>query len=359
MRKKVAILEIGGSHDECILSQMIGLKNAGSEIVFCGSREMLEKNSAFSRYIDEFREVILPGSMVGDFLAMVRLNKWFVRSKIDIVIANTAQGGHIRNLCLTAPQQVKFFGIIHTIKLLDNSFTQSLISKRIKNYFVLNDTLKQYATIKEGIIVRSFYPLSYPHFYEQVDKPSGEFWVAVIGGVEYRRKDLDGFVRMADSVPDYVHFYFLGKSNRNSGEVKRFLEQLEDRDLRDRVHLFDDFLSEEVFDAYLKQTEAIFPLVHPDTPSAEEYFTRQISGAVNVAFSYKIPLMIHEHYRDWEDFRHGTVLYTFENFREQFLRLMENHTELKNQLKSNLKFSSEFQNQQFAEVVLEAFQTLK
>src|SRR5690606_31802813 len=112
-------------------------------------------------YSDEFHEVVLPQSMFGDFFAMVHLNKWLVKNKIDCVVANTAQGGHIRNLCLTASSHVKFFGIIHTIKLLKGSFTQVLISKKIKNYFVLNDTLKKYAGGQEGLTIHSFYPLSY------------------------------------------------------------------------------------------------------------------------------------------------------------------------------------------------------
>jgi hypothetical protein len=208
MQKRVAILEIGGSHDECILSQLIGLKQAGAWIVFCGTKEMFEKNSHFQSYSDEFHEVVLPKSMMGDFFEMVRLNKWFAKHKIDSVIANTAQGGHIRNLCLTASSNVKFFGIIHTIKLLNGSFTQKLISKKIKNYFVLNDTLKNYTGKHIGIDIHSFYPLNYPSFSETVNKPEGEFWVSIIGGVEYRRKDLNGFVEMAKKTKEHIHFYF-------------------------------------------------------------------------------------------------------------------------------------------------------
>lgn len=352
MQKRIAILEIGGSHDECILSQLIGLKESGAWIVFCGTKEMFEKNSRFQYYSDEFHEVVLPKSMFGDFFSMVRLNKWFVKNKIDCVIANTAQGGHIRNLCLTASSNVKFFGIIHTIKLLKGSFTQRLISKKIKDYFVLNDTLKRYAGEKNGINIHSFYPLSYPNFYTKIDKPEGECWISVIGGVEYRRKDLNGFVEMVKTTEEHVHFYFLGKSNRGSDEVKQFEKHLKESNLSHRVHLFNDFMNEDDFDAYLKQTDGILPLVHPNTPSAGEYFSRQISGAINVAFSYKIPMMIHERYQDWEDFGKGVIFYNSETFEERFQQFQENIPDLKEQLKSNSKLSPDFQNQRFAEIVL-------
>lgn len=353
MQKRVAILEVGGSHDECILSQLIGLKKVGAWVVFCGSREMFFKNSTFDQYVDEFYEVILPHSMFGDFFAMVRLNKWFAGNNIDIVIANTAQGGHVRNLCLTSSSKVKFFGIIHTIKMLEKSFTQSLISKKIKDYFVLNDTLRKYAVKNPGVQLHTFYPLSYPSFDAVVEKPPGEFWISIIGGVEFRRKDLHGFVEMAASTPGHVRFFFLGKSNPSSEEVKQFEQQLEVYKLTHRVRLFNDFVGEEEFDAHLKQTDAVFPLVHPGTPSADEYFSRQISGAVNVAFSYKIPMMVHEKYRDWEDFNGGVVCYNLDDFREKFELFLENYPGLKEQLESNPKFSSAFQNQRFAEIVLD------
>lgn len=353
MQKRVAILEIGGSHDECILSQLIGLKAANCWIVFCGTREMLKKNSQFEYYIDAFHEVKLPRSTFGDFFEMVRLNKWFSANAIDIVIANTAQGGHIRNLCLTARPKVKFFGIIHTIKMLNGSVTQSLISRKINQYFVLNDTLKKRVKEKPGIQIHSFYPLSYPHFDQRQEKGPGEFRVAIIGGVENRRKDLDGFLAMAQTTPKHVQFYFLGKSNPGSDEVKVFEQRLEELQLTDRVQLFHEFVSEESFDACLQQTDAIFPLVHPGTPSADEYFSRQISGAINIAFSYKIPMMIHEHYQDWEDFQSGVAFYNLTNFPGQFSTFLSDHQELKQQLVSNPKFSSEIQNQQFARVVLQ------
>lgn len=352
MQKKVAILEIGGSHDECILSQLIGLKSAGAWIVFCGTKEMFEKNSQFSSYFDAFHEVVLPRSTFGDFFAMVQLNRWFKKHKIDVVIANTAQGGHVRNLCLTASSSIKFVGLIHTIKMLNGSFTQSLISRKIKTYFVLNDTLKRYVGRKPGLEIHSFYPLNYPAFNLSIEKPKDQFWVAIIGGVENRRKDLNGFLEMAKQTSEQVHFYFLGKSNMESDEVNAFLNSLRKLELEHRVHLFDAFVSEAEMDAHLQKTDAVFPLVHPNTPSADEYFTRQISGAINVSFSYKIPMMIHEAYEDWEDFQTGVVFYKMENFYSQWEVFQANHSELKRQLMENPKFSSEIQNQRFAEIVL-------
>src|SRR5690606_8900522 len=142
MSKKVAIIEIGGSHDECILSQVIALKNAGTHVTFCSTIDLWKRNPKFQSLFDDFYAVNFPKTAFGDFQEIVKLNRWFSKNGISSVICNTAQGGHIRNLCLTSSRKVQFFGIIHTIKMLQGSFTQRLISRKIKTYFVLNDTLK-------------------------------------------------------------------------------------------------------------------------------------------------------------------------------------------------------------------------
>jgi len=352
MKKRVAILEIGGSHDECILSQLIGLKHAGATIYFCSTKAMIDRNPHFHNYVDHFYEVKLPQKAIGDFLVMKNLNKWFVKNKIEVVVCNTAQGGHIRNLTLTSPKRIKFFGIIHTIKMLDGRFTQKLISLKIKDYFILNDTLIERSMKSKGIQLHSFYPLDFPHFNFQTEKPETDFWIAIIGGVENRRKDLTGLIDIIRNTPNNVKFHLLGKSDKAHPEVLAFLNQLKQYQLEDRVVWFDRFLSQEEFDGYLQNADAILPLVHPNTPSADEYFNRQISGAINVAFAYKVPMMIHEAYANWEDFRSGVVFYNATNFDEQWKSFQQNIKKLKSELESNPKFNSTIQNQQFAKIVL-------
>ncbi|MCO5258523.1 MAG: hypothetical protein M9916_00065 [Crocinitomicaceae bacterium] len=351
-QKRVAIVEIGGSHDECILSQLNGLKEANAWIALCATKDILSKNSLFETAIDCFHEIEFPHTMLGDFFTMRNLNKWFKEQNITTIIANTAQGGHIRNLCVTSSKKTQFFGIIHTIKMLNGSFTQSIISRKIKNYFVLNDTLKKRVNPQKGSRVYSFYPLSYPRFNKSISKNNNEIWIGIIGGVESRRKDLNGFIKMAAQTPETVRFLFLGKSNPVSDEVKTFKALVEEHQLTNRIQLFEHFLNEVEFDAYLSQLDGIFPLVHPNTASAEEYFTRQISGAINIAFSYKIPMMIHEAYQDWEDFNQGVVFYNLTNFETQFQSFCSHLGQLKEDLKKVEKFSEEFQNSTFAKIVL-------
>jgi len=352
VKKKVAIVEIGGSHDECILTQVIALKRADCYTVFCGTSKMYHANGEFQNYFDEFHEMVLPKTMIGDFLCMRNLNRWLKNQMVTKVILNTAQGGHMRNLCFTSYKDMEFYGILHTIKLLKGSFTQHLISKKVKNYFLLNDQLLRNAGEVKGLNLHSFYPLDYPSFEATIEKPVDQLLIAIIGGVENRRKDLSGFVKFAKASPTYIRFVFLGKSDPAHQDVIDFKERLNELNLAPKVMLFDDFVNQSEFDAYLKATDGILPLVHPNTPSAEEYFLRQISGAINVSFSYKIPMMIHENYKYWEDFNAGVIFYSNENINEKFIQYCEKLPELKQELQQNPKFSKQLQQQIFLDVIL-------
>jgi hypothetical protein len=84
--------------------------------------------------------------------------------------------------------------------------------------------------------------------------------------------------------------------------------------LVNRVKLYDSFVSQEEFDAQLKQTDVLLPLVHPDTPSADQYFKNQISGAVNVGFGYGVPLLIHSAYKNVNELQKRALFYDLNNF---------------------------------------------
>jgi len=98
------------------------------------------------------------------------LNAFFKKSGISKVILNTAQGAHIRNLCLTSSGAVEFIGIIHTLKKFQGSYTQKVINRKIKKYFVLNDYFLEKIDPPKEIRVSSFYPLRFPYFDTKLHK---------------------------------------------------------------------------------------------------------------------------------------------------------------------------------------------
>ncbi len=352
--RKVALVELGASHDECVLSQLVALKSVGCHVTVVALKEVVDRNQFWEELVDQYHLLDFPKTAIGDFLLMKNLNRFFKVNKIETVVLNTAQGGHVRNLCLTASRRTQFVGIIHTLRKFEGSFTQKIIHRKIKNYLVLNDFFLERILPPKGCKIESFYPLRFPDFpKENLKKNKEERWVTLIGGVENRRKDLNGSLELMQTTKDLtIKFIFLGKSDPAKDEVKLFLDQLHKYNLMDRVVLFNDFVSPQAFDAYLKKSDLIWPMVHPNTPSAQEYFRNQISGAINVAFAYKIPLFVHEEYtKDWKDL-HSASSYSLESFKMDLCQAFEDLPDKKQLLENNPKFDPKFQERKYVSFVL-------
>jgi hypothetical protein len=350
--EKVAVVELGGSHDECLLSQFYALKSRECYILFVTTQEVYDRNSSFHSLIDELKIIHFKKRAWIDFVQMSRLNSVFKKEGYSKVILNTAQGAHIRNLCLSAPKSTEFIGIVHTLKKFEGSFTQKLIHRKIKKYFVLNDYFLERIVPSRGIAVTSFYPLRFPHFNTTIEKAAGEKWITIIGGVENRRKDLTGSISLMKSLIEKgFRFIFLGKSDFSHPDVIAFNSYLKGTGIEQQVQLFDAFVSAETFDAYLKETDFIWPMVHPNTPSAAEYFKNQISGAMNVSFGYKIPMFIHQEYaQKWKDFQFA-IPYALDNFTMQVLKANDEQFILQEKLKSAEKFNPLYQEKKYLDFI--------
>ncbi|MEY3237456.1 MAG: hypothetical protein RI883_1557 [Bacteroidota bacterium] len=354
MLEKVAIVEFGGSHDECLMSQFIALKEKGCYVVFVSTQEMYDRNVFFHNYIDEFISIQFTGKALKDFSLMRKLNADLKSKGISKVILNTAQGAHVRNLCLTAPKSIEFIGLVHTLKKFQGSFTQKLINFKIKKYLVLNDFFLTKIDTPKGIQIASFYPLRFPDFDTEIEKKTGEKWITIIGGVENRRKDLIGSIPlMQELVQKGYRFIFLGKSDFKHPDVIYFNQFVKDAAIEKDVKLFDSFVSAEQFDAYLKVTDLIWPMVHPHTPSAVEYFKNQISGAMNVSFAYKIPMLVHQDYMNqWQDFS-NSISYNYENFSIKVIEGFENKEMIERAIRETEKFDPRFQEKKYLKFIFE------
>jgi hypothetical protein len=353
--KNVAVVEIGGSHDECLLSQFFALKQAGCRIHFVGTEDLWQRNQVFHSLVDAFVSIKVGQGAFADFMTMRRLNGYFTAEKIEKVILNTAQGGHVRNLCLTARKSTEFIGIIHTLRKFNGSFTQKIISRKVKKYFVLNTFFLDHIEPQKGIRVEAFYPLRFPTFEHSTREMKTFTQIAVIGGVENRRKDLMGSLLLMESILDLdIRIVFLGKSDSKKEEVRAFKKALEERGLQEKVILFDDFVDPQHFHEVLKATDFIWPMVHPDTESAKEYFRNQIPGALNVSLGYKIPLFVHcEYASSWSDLK-SAATYALETFREDLNKAIENHQTLTDELAQNKKYSLAYQEENYVKFIFDA-----
>jgi hypothetical protein len=333
---KVILVEIGGSHDECLLTQMIALHNNGKQVILIATPEVIDRNPHFDQYLSEAVLVKKKDKGKGEVARLVWLK--IKQREPELVVFNTAQGGTVRNVCVMAlASNIPFAGIIHTTRKLEGSFTQRLINWKIKKYLLLSEFLHRKVTPPGKVKTDYFYPIEFYKGNQTLEKEK-PVQIGIIGGVERRRKDLDGFIQMLKNLKrDDVQFVFIGKSDAEHDDVKDFNHLLAAEELEDKVRLFSHFLSQDEFDAHLRNTDLILPLVHPNTPSADQYFKNQISGAANVAFGYHIPMLIHKAYGHIEEMNAGSTYYELDSFNEQLDDAIRRRNEKAERLKELYK----------------------
>lgn len=344
---KVALIEIAGSHEECLLTQILALKKVNAHITWITSSSMYARNAHLHPYFEEYLLIDVTGKAIADLKKMRAITRFLNNQKISKVVFNTAQGGHVRNLALMLPKTIKAYGIIHTLRKFNGSFTQNIISRCIKKYAVLSDDLLARTQIPKGIQVTSFYPVDFPHFEQKLEKLPGDIYIALTGGVETRRKDLSSLLDLIQKTEENVIFIFLGKTDLSRSDASEFLHLVQANQLEKRIVWFNDFVSQEIFDAYLVQTDFLLPLIHPNTPSAEQYIVNQISGAFLLAYSYGIPLLMHQAYSKEKDLNLSAFFYTLDSFQTDFLTALKERKNLQDRIRSTAKWQADVQHRNY------------
>ena len=349
----IALIEIGGSHDECLLSQMHAIKSTGRKILLITSPQVVQRNPEFMEYLDDRLLVDMSGSSSERAKEVSRIWKKVKASKCEKVVLNTAEGNLVRSLSLKALfSKIQFIGIVHSTRKFENSFTQKIINKKIKKYLMLSENLVNSITPPSGVRVNYFYPIRYSTQKTTAEKTGHakdhRKTVVIIGGVENRRKDLSGFLTLVESIKrDELKFIFLGKSDEKLDDVQEFQREIEERKVSDLLKTYDHFVSQEEFDAQVQNADLIMPIVHPNTKSAEEYFKSRMSGAMSVSFGYKVPMLIHEGYEQINEMKAASFYYNFENFETVLFSALEAADTKKAEMKAHEAYNVEFQEQRY------------
>lgn len=339
---KIALVEIGDSHDECMFAQLNALQSIHVKIYLIAHKNVAKRLS--EQY--DFKEVLIietTGSAFGDLKKMKQISCFLKEHSIKKVVFNTAQGGHIRNLRFMISKNIECYGIIHTIKKFNQSKTQRVIHKLIKRYAVLSDILVEGINTEFKTKVASYYPIEFPEFGSYFEKTKDEIWITIPGGIESRRKDLSALPKMIEQTPDNVKFIFAGKSDLSRPELQELLKQLNKNGLISKIKYFEEHLSNESFYQIIHSSDLLMPLIHPNTPSAEEYPYNQISGSFNLAFGFRKPLLMHLAFSHLEDLRLSANFYEIESFGEDLQLALQNSTNKIAEITEQEKWDISFQ----------------
>lgn len=341
---KIALVELSESHEECIFSQVSFLVDAGHEVSL-----ILHPSIAIESYKNLVKNVFRY-----DFDSLSKLQRFPLQFKLvkhlktfDKVIFNTASSSKsLRNVVLLMRgSKTECIGVIHHVKKLNKSFTQKLISSKIKKYFALSDTLKNNIQLKDtSLKLESFYPIFFPSTDKiNLNKNENEVWICIPGRVFFDRRDYGFLIEKLNhiKIPKHLKFIILGNINNQDGLTLK--QQLENHKLSDAFVIFEKFIPNNVYYSYLEHSDFIMPLLQKQD---KNYIDSKITGAFNLAFGFKKPLLFNAFYKVIPDLKMNGISYNDDNF-ESILNAIADRTVEIPPLYQDEKWTYDYQQQQY------------
>ncbi len=294
-KKKIALIELTSYHEECLYSQIQFLIKSNYDLTLILNPK---NNSNIEFYGVPRKNIVLFNPRSSSFI-LKRITNWFslyrfiIKSDFKKVIFNTASSNkEVIALTKYLPKRIKCYGIIHNLKKLNRSTSQKIVSQRITKYYVLNDFLTNSADIEnDNIKLSSFYPIFFPQYdSEQVPKNNDQIWICIPGELNYKRRDYEVILNALSYLAptDHLKIILLGKMDYKKPDTVQFLKHAEQLGLLKYFVTFDNFIPNMVFHEYIKKSEYIMA---PVSLTEQNYLAYKITGAYNLAFAYKKPLI--------------------------------------------------------------------
>jgi hypothetical protein len=316
LARTALLIELGGSHDETLYTQLRFLKHAGYYTILACDPKVFKKVRDYD-CVDLLWECRVGRGFLSDWKAILDLRSQAIEAGVTAVIFNTAQNELVRNLCLLPfPKTVRIAGVLHNLRKLEGSFTQRVISRRIKHYYLLAHYLKDLvpARVRKNFWFEAFYPMYFKK-YESLpatSKPADEVWVGIPGAVEYSRRDYEGIARalaQLEHKPN-ICFLLLGNAFHPQGNGPQFSALIKELGVENHFRLWNHYVDNPEFHAYVQSCDALMMAIHPANADYEDYIKRQITGAWNLAFAYQKPLLLEAGFSKLKDFIDTGIFYS-------------------------------------------------
>lgn len=315
--KKIALIELTSYHEECLYSQLQFLQDAGYDVTLITNPKNAESVPYYGISMDrvKFYEPRASNFFTKRVVNWLRLYKFLVNYGFEKIIFNTASSNkEVIALTKFLPKRIQCFGIIHNLKKLNSSTSQKIISQRIKNYYVLNDYLENSIKIEnKEIRLHPFYPVFFPKYDPtEVLKKNNDIWICIPGELNYKRRDYALILSALENLDRVtaMKILILGKMNPESMVAKEFVNQVNALKLQSLIVTFDQFISNPVFHAYLQKSDYIMA---PVSMKEKNYLNYKITGAYNLAFAYKKPLICPEELSVIPDLKANSLFYSDKN----------------------------------------------
>lgn len=351
----VAVLvEFGHSHDVCFYSQALILSRAGYRVHLVCAERLAPRLAGIGAVVDRVEFLETGHDRASRRRRLRRARDLVAEMRTDLVVLNSAQGAIVRDfLYLSHPARPRFVGILHRVSRFRRSLTQWLISRRMSGYFVLDDRLLAQVPAGSGPPVASFYPIFFPTLPEPSipppPKPEGDVWIAIPGSVELKRRDYCALFGLGEALRAHpgVRFILLGRSDPGRSDGAALRRGIEATGAPERFHLFDQFVEPDVFQAWLRRSDLVMPLLHPRRSEFAYYGDRRVSFAFHVAAGWRIPLLADASFEELDDYTDNAVFYDAERIGRVFDDLPARLSVLRDRAFRDPKWTLEVQTERY------------
>lgn len=323
-RRRAILVELGTSHGDCLYSQALILGMAGWTVELICSPELEPYIPGLAPHVERIERLEPDDGVRSHWRRVLRTHRRIRDANPALVVLNSAQGRSVRDFFLLPhSHSVPFFGILHQVDKLTESFTQRLITPHMHGYFLLDDHLRSLALPEASKPVASFYPIFFPELPEPTggshgadqslpdEKSADDIWICVPGSVEFKRRDYRALWELGDALAAYprTRFILLGRCDSARPDGARLRQELASRGLTERFRLFDDFVPPATFHAWLRRCDLVMPLLHAKRPEFEYYENRRVSFAFHLAAGRRIPLLVDRYFERFADYRGNALFY--------------------------------------------------
>ena len=355
MRPIAALVELGGSHDECLYSQAAFLKDGGFDVHLVVSENLSDRVEEYDN-VAAVHAFPVAGGEVSSLKAAWKLWRLVNRLGAGLVVFNTGHGAMVRDFTLLPARGRRLVGVVHNILKLRDSTGQKIISRRIRRYLVLNDYLLDNRDDDLAVALDWFYPIFFPP-YEAVDpgKDPGELWACVPGRIDFKRRDYQGLLitLAGGGVPPGLRILFLG-GFENAATRARMADLVTATGNPERFTFLEGFTDHGTFQSYLTASDLVLPLLHPGTERFHEYSGVQISGAFNLAFAHRVPLLMERSFERYAAFARNSFFYDLDDLPGTLARLAADPApiaETADAMRGDVRYTFGFQRDRYLKVV--------
>jgi hypothetical protein len=131
------------------------------------------------------------------------------------------------------------------------------------------------------------------------------------------------------------------------GDGANLKRRIAEKDLDHIFLFFEDFIDDATYHSYIQRSDIIMPLLHG---REKRYLGKLIPGSINLAFAYKIPLLIENEFSQFHDFATCGFSYTMDNIVPILNDLSTDPGALevkRNQILTYPKFAYEYQKKNY------------